>query len=506
MKKLILLALFPFYSLAQVGINTTTPDASSLLEIASTNKGFLPPRIALTAVNSTTPITSPATALLVYNTATSGLGINQVTPGYYYWDGSQWIRLITTAPSASGWGLSGNTGISSATNFIGTADDNDVVFKRNSTFSGMLTNYNTSFGKNSFNPATNTGNYNSAFGIFNINGTNSGNYNTAVGFSNLTGVNSGSRNTVLGCQNLMANTSGTANIAIGYAVLPSNTTGGNNIAMGGFTSLYKNTTGNGNISFGAAALYNNTTGSYNVAIGDTSLYNNTTASNNMAIGYYSMYSSSTGANNTAVGVYSASANTTGNNNTAVGNYAMYINNSGQNNVAVGQSSGYYMTGSNNITLGYDAQVPVAANNDQIRIGNTGITYAGTQVAWSITSDQRWKSNIQNLNLGLAFVSKLRPVSYFRSNDFSKKVEFGFIAQELEATLLEYNASNNGMIAKDDHGMYSVRYNDLFAPLVKAIQEQQELFILEKKKNEKLQNQVDALEARLDKMEKQLRKI
>ena len=80
---------------AQTGIGTTTPEASAKLDVSSTNKGFLPPRIALTAMNSASPVTSPATGLLIFNTATAGTNPNQVTPGYYYWDGvnSKWVRL-----------------------------------------------------------------------------------------------------------------------------------------------------------------------------------------------------------------------------------------------------------------------------------------------------------------------------------------------------------------------------------------------------------------------------
>lgn len=83
------------FSFAQTGIGTTTPDASAKLEVASTNKGFLPPRVALTATNSASPITSPATGLLIFNTASAGTIPNQVSPGYYYWDGvsSKWFRL-----------------------------------------------------------------------------------------------------------------------------------------------------------------------------------------------------------------------------------------------------------------------------------------------------------------------------------------------------------------------------------------------------------------------------
>jgi hypothetical protein len=83
---------------AQTGIGTTTPDASAKLEVSATNKGFLPPRVALTSTNSASPITSPANGLMVFNTATSGVSPTNVLPGYYYWDaiGQQWVSLSTT--------------------------------------------------------------------------------------------------------------------------------------------------------------------------------------------------------------------------------------------------------------------------------------------------------------------------------------------------------------------------------------------------------------------------
>ena len=118
--------------------------------------------------------------------------------------------------------------------------------------------------------------------------------------------------------------------------------------------------------------------------------------------------------------------------------------------------------------------------------------ATTKVAWTTSSDKRWKSNIQNSNLGLDFITKLHPVSYYRNNDESKKTEYGFIAQELEATLNNAGATNNGIISKDDKGMYSVRYNDLLAPMVKAIQEQQIIIEIQQKQIDDLKFLVNKL--------------
>lgn len=93
----IVLIVAPFLNVsAQTGIGTTTPNASAKLEVAATDKGFLPPRVALTATNVFAPITgtsSAAAGLLIYNTATAGSAPNNVVPGYYYWNGSAWVQI-----------------------------------------------------------------------------------------------------------------------------------------------------------------------------------------------------------------------------------------------------------------------------------------------------------------------------------------------------------------------------------------------------------------------------
>jgi hypothetical protein len=91
-----MLLIISIASNAQTGIGTTTPNASAKLEVAATDKGFLPPRVVLTAANVFTPITgtsASATGLLIYNTATAGAAPNNVVPGYYYWNGTAWIQI-----------------------------------------------------------------------------------------------------------------------------------------------------------------------------------------------------------------------------------------------------------------------------------------------------------------------------------------------------------------------------------------------------------------------------
>jgi len=70
---------------AQVGIGTTTPVASAQLDVTSTTKGMLVPR--MTAIQRVS-ISSPASGLLVYQT--------DAPIGHYYYTGSSWTRLVTS--------------------------------------------------------------------------------------------------------------------------------------------------------------------------------------------------------------------------------------------------------------------------------------------------------------------------------------------------------------------------------------------------------------------------
>ncbi len=112
----IALLLFSMQVIAQTGIGTTTPHASAKLDVTSTNKGFLPPRVSLTDAYDQTTIPSPATGLLVYCKGDAGLAA-----GYYFWNGTAWATIATEGGSgsvAAEFGaqfLSSNVSISSGT-------------------------------------------------------------------------------------------------------------------------------------------------------------------------------------------------------------------------------------------------------------------------------------------------------------------------------------------------------------------------------------------------------
>lgn len=107
---------------AQIGIGTTSPAASAQLEVNSTSKGFLPPRIALTSLTDNSTISSPVAGLLIYNTATAGSSPNSVTPGYYYWNGTTWARIQENVnPGLFEWNYMKGSPTSNSGAFVGNA-------------------------------------------------------------------------------------------------------------------------------------------------------------------------------------------------------------------------------------------------------------------------------------------------------------------------------------------------------------------------------------------------
>jgi Chaperone of endosialidase len=115
MKKILLVIFASSFTFAQVGIGTTTPNASSVLEMRSTTRGLLPPRVTETERNA---IASPEKGLLVYQTTTPN--------GFYYFDGTAWKIL----QSINGWNIFGNNN-TSGTPKLGTLNNFPFIFKAN---------------------------------------------------------------------------------------------------------------------------------------------------------------------------------------------------------------------------------------------------------------------------------------------------------------------------------------------------------------------------------------
>jgi hypothetical protein len=110
-----------------VGIGTTTPAASAILDLTSTSMGFLTPR--MTTANKLA-ITSPATGLLVYDNTLNT---------FYYYNGTAWVPFVSSSGASAGWMILGNAGTVATTNFLGTTDANDLVFRTNNVEGMRLT-------------------------------------------------------------------------------------------------------------------------------------------------------------------------------------------------------------------------------------------------------------------------------------------------------------------------------------------------------------------------------
>jgi hypothetical protein len=388
---------------SQVAINTdgSLPDNSAMLDVKSTVKGLLLPRMTQAQRNL---IPNPATGLMIYQTDN--------TPGFYYNSGTSESPAWIIVNIGSDWGLTGNSGTNAGVNFIGTTDPQPLMFKVNSQQAGYMdytSPYKTGFGYQSLN--SNTGQYNSAFGFqvlynntigqqnaafgaYALNSNNNGNYNTASGVNALFNNTTGHENTAYGQQALFSNITGSRATAIGTNVMyyANNTATpftNYNVAVGyealrGSASASANT-GNWNTATGYQSLWSNSTGDYNTSTGVNALYNNNIGSQNTAYGAYTLNSNNTGNYNTANGVNALHNNTTGSENTAYGWQALFSNVTGRKATAIGTNAMYY---ANNTTTLYD-NYNVAVGYEALRgsataSANTGNfnTALGYQSLWS----------------------------------------------------------------------------------------------------------------------------
>jgi len=393
-------------------------------------------------------------------------------------------------------GYKNTTGIENY--FSGNYAGSENTIGRYNHFSGYWAGYNNTRGE-----------YNTAIGYKALFTDTTGFGNTALGAKALYSNTLGNYNTALGLNALYGNKNGNFNIAVGFEALYSNTSGYGNITVG-FQSLYFNTTGNHNTAVGNQALPLNSTGKFNTAVGSLAIYYHRNGDYNTAIGMNALYIDTSGVSNTALGYGTLYNNLNGYNNTAVGVNALQHNKGGYNNIALGVNSGINPATPNiynTVSIGNDDVLNASQN--QVLIGNTSIVWIGGKVTWSTYSDARIKNTIAEDVKGLDFISRLRPVTYHISNkaitsitgnketpDFAgkydgEKIKYtGFIAQEVEQAAKAANYDFSGYAApKNQWGLYSISYEQFVVPLVKAVQEQQQIIDL-------LQKEVEAVKAEI----------
>lgn len=130
------------------------------------------------------------------------------------------------------------------------------------------------------------------------------------------------------------------------------------------------------------------------------------------------------------------------------------------------TDGYILSSSGNIAFTSAGTVVMPGTSNSTYLGftaNRWKTYYGVN-ADDISSDQRMKSDIVDCDHGLDFILNLKPKSYVK--DGSHYREYGFIAQDIEKLTDDFVSYD------EQNDRYGLRYTELIAPIVKAIQEQQ----------------------------------
>ena len=304
------------------------------------------------------------------------------------------------------------------------------------------------------------------------------------------GIGGGSihSNIAVGLQALYNNTTGFSNTVYGSHSLLSNTAGYDNSAIGE-NALYSNVNGIENTSIGNGTLYYNVSGYGNTAVGNGALLNNGAvpnpiagpeASYNAANGFFALFNNTTGSYNAGFGTATLNNNTVGGYNTAMGAYSDVATQSLNNATAVGANS-------------------IVNSSNKIRLGDVNVTVVESAAGSWTTSDGRFKNNIKETVVGLPFIKLLRPVMYnfdaakfdaFLSQHFPDSVkarrkealnklssktssiaQTGFIAQEVAEAAKKAGYVFNGVhVPVNNEDNYSISYEKLVVPLVKAVQE------------------------------------
>jgi hypothetical protein len=380
--------------------------------------------------------------------------------------------------------------------------------------------------------ATTTGADNTAVGANALQANTTGTNNTAIGNSALLVNTTGSYNIAIGNIALDANTSGNYNVAVGRNCLTKNTTGHDNVGLG-INVLAENTTAHYNVAIGSSAMNGCTTGEYNVAVGDKALDAGSMTGNfNVAVGTGALGVATSASSNTCLGLSAGASTTTSTNNCFMGESTGYANTTGMDNTWIGHYAGYaggvqMTTGSHNTYIGKATSGSAVSNIAEIVLGynvlgagsktfTVGVTYSGvhrrtldlTSSATSFTnpSDLRLKENITDSSVGLNFINDLRPITYtwkakkdvptdmsqYEENSTvpcsgSGKTNYGFIAQEVKATIDNYSVADGQAIhSEDPDGTQHLSPAELVPMLVKALQE--------------ADNKIDALVARVTTLE------
>jgi hypothetical protein len=285
------------------------------------------------------------------------------------------------------------------------------------------------------------------------------NGNTAIGAGTLAD-STGGQNTAVGSDVLNSNTIGYANTASGYHAMESNTTGNSNTASGE-SALASNTTGSADAAYGLFALQNNTTGHDNTASGTNALKNNTTGASNIAVG--------SGA--------AVNAPTTNSNSIYIGNGGTGSDPEGSIRLGTGGTqTSFFAAGIRGVTTGSNTAVAVMIDAN----GQLG----------TVSSSERFKEDIQDMNDASSGLLRLRPVTYRYKQAYKdglKPIDYGLIAEEVDQVYPD-------LVARDKDGQIeTVQYQKLTPMLLNELQKQAAAIELYRAQNRKLEERLAALE-------------
>lgn len=350
-------------------INTdgSTANASAMLDVKSTTKGMLIPRMSKTQKNT---ILTPASGLLVYQTSPDSVG-------FHYFDGSNWLWLNPI--ESNDWKITGNTGTDTAINFFGTTDSEPIKFKQNNQQTAYFSSSNYFIGRDAgkFFP----GGDNVAFGRLALRDNKNGSGHVAIGAITLVSDTTTTvpflsggpyANTAVGYAALSNNLNGTANTFVGAQTgvniqFGSFNTAVGNRALSNANAVFANNTSSYNAAFGFEALHRVNTADSNAAFGYQALKATQTGSSNVALGSLALLSNTSGSFNAVLGAEAFSANTTGALNTAIGYGTQVLFNNLQNATAIGAKARVDI--SNAMVLGSVSGINGATNSTNIGIGS-----------------------------------------------------------------------------------------------------------------------------------------
>jgi hypothetical protein len=480
-------------------------------------------------------------------TNTGNLGIGSITPqerlhvigNIRMVDGNEAAGKVLTSDAngtaswqnstISAWGLNGNTTTNPAINFIGTTDNQDLIFRRNNLQSGLIGLTNTSFGSSTLASNT-TGTNNTAIGRVSLNSNTTGAFNTAIGGFALSTNSTGVNNTAVGYQANLNNTIGQSNTSLGQLALLNTTSGGFNTAVGR-QSLTNNITGSSNSVLGALSnvgadnLINATAigaraqvdNSNSVVLGSVVGINGAVASVNVGIGTTSPARRLHVSNGTSGGTSTFGTGILIESNTSV--YQQFLSpNLSESGLLFGSNVASILGGvifqnntqSLNFRVGGGVTRMVISNLGDVGIG----TFPGGQFElslnegrkplsnfWTVTSDARLKNVNGIYEKGLSEIIQLKPIRYnYKNSDkrqFEQKVldqeATGFLAQEVQQIFPE-------AVGVDRDGYLNFDLHPIMIASINAFKELNKKYEDLKSKNEVLENKLNELLIRIEKIE------